>query len=54
LRNIEDSNVPVSAGEKVIDQCGFTTADVYDRSRASRRRLLYQRERSLKVEDGTS
>jgi len=36
-------------GEKVIDQCGFPTADVYDRSRATSSRPLYQSERSLKV-----
>lgn len=28
LRNIEDGNVLESVGEKVIDQCGFTAADI--------------------------
>ena len=42
LRNIEDGDALVSAGEKVIDQCGFTTADINDGRRASRSRLFYE------------
>jgi len=49
LRNIEDGDVLVSAGEKVIDQRGFTAANINDRSRPTRSRLLYQGERRLKV-----
>jgi len=49
LRDIKDSYVLVSAGEKVIDQCGFTATDVDDRSRATNSRLLYQSERGFKV-----
>jgi hypothetical protein len=49
LRNIEDSDALVSAGQKVIDQCGFTAADVYDGSRATSSPLFYERERGLKV-----
>jgi hypothetical protein len=49
LRNIENGDVLVSAGEEVIDQCGFTTADINDGYRASRSRLFYKPERCLKV-----
>jgi hypothetical protein len=36
LRNIEDGNALVSAGEKVIDQCGFTAACSIRASEVSR------------------
>jgi hypothetical protein len=49
LRNIEDVDGLVSTGEKVIDQGGFTAADVDDRGGATNSRLLYQGERGLKV-----
>src|ERR1700757_396736 len=49
LRNVEDRDVLVSAGEKIINQCGFTAADINDRRRATSSRLLNQSERGLKV-----
>jgi len=49
LRNIEDGDAFVSAGKKIINQCGLTAADVNDRSRSTRSRLLYQSERGFKV-----
>ena len=37
------------SGEKVIDQCGFTAADIDDGCRASRSCLFYERKGRLKV-----
>src|SRR5690348_11384406 len=31
LRNVQDTYVLVAAGDKVIDECGFTTTDIDNR-----------------------
>src|SRR5580704_2067658 len=49
LGNVEDSDVLVFTGEKVIDRRGFTAADINDRCRASRGRLFDKRKGRLKV-----
>jgi hypothetical protein len=40
----------VSTGKKVIDQCGFTAADIDDGSRATSNRLFYKGKLGLKVQ----
>jgi hypothetical protein len=49
LGNVEDSDVLEFTGEKVIDQRGFTAADIHDRCRASRSRLFDKRKGRFKV-----
>jgi hypothetical protein len=49
LRNVEDGDVFVSAGEEIVDQGGFTAANIEDGRRATRSCLFYERERGLKV-----
>jgi hypothetical protein len=49
LRSIEDGNLLVSTGEKVINQRRFTPAHVDDGLRATSSRLFYKRKRRFKV-----
>jgi hypothetical protein len=42
LRDVEDRDVLISTREKIIDQGGFTAANIDDGSRATRSRLSYE------------